>query len=113
MSRDEWKLEVDDMVARGAEGSEQEIRTVIDYLAKNLAGRGGSRPIQRTRIYVNRASAQQLQAALGISLGEAQEIVRYRETHGFFNSFEALSKAPGVDVGKIGLNRDRLSFAEQ
>ena len=43
MSRDEWKEEVDDMVARGAEGTPEEIRKVIDYLATHLSGPAGSR----------------------------------------------------------------------
>ena len=37
MSRAEWKSEVDNMIARGAKGSESEIRLVVDYLARNLA----------------------------------------------------------------------------
>jgi glucose dehydrogenase len=44
MSREEWKAEVDNMIARGARGSETEVQAVIDYLAQNLgapAPRGG------------------------------------------------------------------------
>jgi quinoprotein glucose dehydrogenase len=45
MSRDEWQAEVADMVARGAIGTPEELRMVVDYLAKNLAGpRGARRP---------------------------------------------------------------------
>ena len=36
MSPLEWQNEVQDMVARGAQGSSEEIRAVIDYLVKNL-----------------------------------------------------------------------------
>jgi quinoprotein glucose dehydrogenase len=36
MSREEWKAEVDSMIARGARGSEAEVRMVVDYLARNL-----------------------------------------------------------------------------
>lgn len=43
MSREEWKAEVDDMVARGAEGTREEIQTVVDYLATHLAGPPGAR----------------------------------------------------------------------
>jgi quinoprotein glucose dehydrogenase len=39
MSRTEWKSEVDNMMARGAQGSDAEIETVIDYLARNLGNR--------------------------------------------------------------------------
>ena len=38
MSRAEWKAEVDNMIARGAQGTEREIRLVVDYLGRNLAG---------------------------------------------------------------------------
>jgi len=37
MSRQGWHAEVADMVARGAAGSAEEIKAVVDYLAKNLA----------------------------------------------------------------------------
>src|SRR5262249_27531434 len=36
MSREEWQGVVGDMVARGATATEAELRTVVDYLAKNL-----------------------------------------------------------------------------
>ena len=36
LTRQEWRLEVDAMVARGAEGTTDEMRSVVDYLAKNL-----------------------------------------------------------------------------
>jgi hypothetical protein len=38
MSRQEWQAEVANMVARGATGSADEIRVVVDYLAKYLEG---------------------------------------------------------------------------
>jgi quinoprotein glucose dehydrogenase len=43
MTREEWKAEVEDMVARGAEGTQGDIQVVIDYLATHLAGPAGSR----------------------------------------------------------------------
>ncbi len=43
MSREEWRLEVADMVARGAKATPDEIKIVTDYLAKNLAGAPGTR----------------------------------------------------------------------
>ena len=43
MSREEWQAEVNDMVARGARGTETEIRQVTDYLARHLAGPHGTR----------------------------------------------------------------------
>jgi cytochrome c5 len=43
MSREEWQVEVADMVARGATGTADELRAVVDYLATNLAGPAGTR----------------------------------------------------------------------
>ncbi len=40
MNSEEWGKVVADMVARGARGSDAEIRTVVDYLGKNLAPPG-------------------------------------------------------------------------
>jgi hypothetical protein len=36
MTREEWKYEVDGMIARGARASRQDARRIVDYLAKNL-----------------------------------------------------------------------------
>jgi len=36
LSRDEWKYEVDGMIARGAKATRAEARRIVDYLAKNL-----------------------------------------------------------------------------
>jgi quinoprotein glucose dehydrogenase len=43
MSPEEWKAVVADMLARGASGTPDEIRTVESYLAKNLNGPAGTR----------------------------------------------------------------------
>ena len=43
MSPEEWKAVVADMIARGASGTPDEIRTVESYLAKNLPGPAGTR----------------------------------------------------------------------
>lgn len=35
-SKDEWQNVVDDMVSRGADASEAELKTIVEYLAKYL-----------------------------------------------------------------------------
>ena len=42
LSAEEWQNEVQDMVARGAQGTGQEIRAVTDFLIKNLGKRAGA-----------------------------------------------------------------------
>ena len=45
---------------------------------------------------VNRASAEELTQLKGIGPKRAEAIVRYRETHGPFDSREAMLAVPGV-----------------
>ncbi|MCU1261499.1 MAG: quinoprotein glucose dehydrogenase [Bryobacterales bacterium] len=49
MNRNEWQDEVDDMIARGAVGTNDEVRTVVDYLAANLGGSSGSQKQPRRK----------------------------------------------------------------
>src|SRR5579871_3261090 len=36
LSEAEWRAEVDKMIARGAEGTDEEFNTIVKYLAKNF-----------------------------------------------------------------------------
>lgn len=110
MSAVEWKDEVDDMVARGAEGTDAEIRSVIDYLSRNLNGTGEVRRNPRFKVNVNGAGIRQLQSALGLSPAEAAAIVTYREKHGPFHAFRDLANVPGLDLKKIEARNDRIVF---
>tara|TARA_R110002167_G_scaffold98718_1_gene259341 strand:- start:8671 stop:8955 length:285 start_codon:yes stop_codon:yes gene_type:complete len=60
-------------------------------------------------IDINRASAEQMAQGLnGIGLVKAQEIVRYRELHGPFQTVDQLLAVKGVGQALIGRNRDVL-----
>lgn len=43
MSREEWIAEVDNMIARGARGTKEEVQIVVEYLAQNLGAPSGTR----------------------------------------------------------------------
>ncbi|MBO0800579.1 MAG: c-type cytochrome, partial [Blastocatellia bacterium] len=45
---------------------------------------------------------------LGLPAGEAEAIVKYRQEKGKFESFEAFSKVPGVDVEKLRKKREAI-----
>ena len=47
MNREEWDAVVGDMVQRGAVGTQAEMRSVVDYLAKNLGRAQGTGPEMR------------------------------------------------------------------
>lgn len=61
-------------------------------------------------VNVNKASAQELQTALGITAGEAESIVRHREQFGNYKSWGDVSSVPGVTAEKIKQNQKRLIF---
>jgi competence protein ComEA len=98
--KERWSVIVDDMVARGAELTDDEIERIIDYLAKNPG----------PRVNVNKASAEDLVKALGFPKAVAAAIVEYREKNGSFRSLENLKKVAGVDAKEIESRKDRIEF---
>jgi competence protein ComEA len=96
-----WQQMTEDMVSRGAEGSEEDLAAVVAYLTE-WAG----------KVNVNTASAGELQKALGIDGKEAGAIVSYREQNGKFKSFEELLKTPGADPEKLRQKRSLVAFSQ-
>lgn len=101
-SRERWGEVVDEMVSRGAQGTDAEIEKLIDYLASNFA--------KSTKVNVNKAAAAEVARGLGISAKEADAIVGYRADHGPFKELGDLKKIPGIDVKKVNDWKDRLDF---
>jgi competence protein ComEA len=103
-TRDRWTEIVDDMVARGAKGTDSEADEVIEYLSTHFGADTDS------KVNVNKAGASDLTSALEISAADANTIVRYRAAHGSFKSIQDLMKVPGIDAKKIESSRDRVEF---
>jgi competence protein ComEA len=61
-------------------------------------------------VNVNKATAQELQAALGIAASEADLIVRHRQQFGNYKTWQDVSSVPGVTAEKIKENQNRLTF---
>jgi competence protein ComEA len=98
-SRAQWEETTDKMITLGAKGTDEEFTSILNYLVR-----------QYGRVNVNTASADEIAEAVGLSAKEAEALVKYRQEKGKFDSFEALSKAPGVAVEKLEKNRDAISF---
>jgi competence protein ComEA len=96
------------MVARGAQGSEDEFGEIVQYLAKNFPPQTAA-PAANA-INVNKASAQDLKTGLQLSDKEAAAIVSYRQQNGDFKSVEQLEKVPGLDASKIEAKKSRITF---
>jgi competence protein ComEA len=101
MTKDGWTAMVDDMVARGAEGTDDEIEKVTNYLAANFSAR---------KVNVNKAAAEDLVSALGIATADASAIVSYRTGKGKFKDLQDLTKVPGINARKIVISKDFIEF---
>ena len=102
-TKERWGSIVDDMVSRGAVGSDDEIDQVIAYLAANFSK-------SPAKVNINKASAADLTAALDISAADAAAIVSYRTDKGDFKQLDDVTKVPGIDTKKIEAAKDRLEF---
>jgi competence ComEA-like helix-hairpin-helix protein len=96
-----WQAITDDMISRGAEGTEEEMAAVVAY----LTGAFG-------KVNVNTASPDDLQNVLGIPDKEAQAIVSYREQNGRIKNFDELERVPGVDGEKLKGKRSLVAFSQ-
>jgi len=85
-SKKYWGSVVDDMVSRGAEGSDEDVNLLIAYLARNFG-----KPVN-----VNTAAAKEIETDLSFTAAEAQTVVQYRADKGAIKSFEELAKVPGL-----------------
>jgi len=104
-TRETWGAIVDDMIQRGATGTDDEFFQVVDYLATNF-----SKTSPAIKINVNKATAKDLETALRLPTKQAAAIVHQREEKGDFKSIEDLQKVPGIDAAKIAANKNRLAF---
>jgi competence ComEA-like helix-hairpin-helix protein len=99
LTKDRWTAIVDDMVSRGAKGTDEEVDQVINYLAANF-GR---------KVNVNKATTSDL-TAMGLTPDEAQAVIKYRVEKGSVKDFDDLSKVPGLATAKLAGLKPRVEF---
>jgi competence protein ComEA len=102
LTRDGWSSVIDDMVRRGAKGSDQDLANILDYLTTNFLGEA-PRPLN-----INSAAQIDFESVLELLRREAAAVVAYREKHGAFKSVDDLKRVPGLDFRKIDSKRDRI-----
>jgi len=95
-----WERSVDDMITRGAEGSDEDMAAIVEYLTTYFG-----------KVNVNTATAAALEKTLGLSSNEAQAIVAYRERNNKIKDFEELKKVPGVSAEKLQAKRGLIAFS--
>jgi len=101
-TKEKWKDTVDEMAARGAEGTDEQLDTIIDYLAKCFG----------PRVNVNKATAKELETQFELTTKEAESIVQYRLDKGDFKDVAGLKSVAGLNYAKIESVRYRIIFAD-
>lgn len=99
-SKSEWVNLVDDMVSRGAEGSDDEVSAVTKYLASNFG-----KPVN-----VNTSTAQEMEDGLSFTSEQAEAIVRYRTAKGLFTKLQDLAKVPGLNAALLEEQKKNIVF---
>jgi competence ComEA-like helix-hairpin-helix protein len=113
---DGWADVVSRMIGRGAEISDDDAETVVEYLAEHYgpssksADSGTSQPAAQKAVNVNKADADALAAALGITKDEASAIVQYRTKNGNFKTWQEVAAVPGVNADAIKAHQNDLTF---
>ena len=104
-TRAQWETKVAEMLQEETDVTSQERAAIVDYLSASFRP-GGT-------IYVNKATATDLQAALDLSPSDADAIAHHRQQHGSFKTVNDLKNVAGIsadDAAKIDARRDRLAF---
>jgi competence ComEA-like helix-hairpin-helix protein len=98
---DGWADVVDDMVSRGAQGTDDDFDLVVKYLVAHFG----------PKVNVNKADAKELSTVLDLSAADAEAIVHYRETAGSLKDWHDLEKVPHIDLKKLEQEKDRIDFS--
>ncbi|HEY7501559.1 MAG TPA: helix-hairpin-helix domain-containing protein [Vicinamibacterales bacterium] len=97
--REQWEETLDKMVAKGATGSDEDFDAIMTFL---LTAYG--------RVNINAAPADDIGSVLHLETSQAEAIVKFRDDHGKFADFDALTKVPGANVEALQKARDAIVF---
>jgi competence protein ComEA len=104
-TRDGWTQVVGEMISRGAQGSDEDFSTIVDYLTKNFPPKADVK-----KVNVNKADATELQTSLQLTAKDSAAIVDYRKQNGDFKTLDDLKKVPGIDGAKLDSEKDKIGF---
>jgi competence ComEA-like helix-hairpin-helix protein len=115
-THDHWESVVDDMASRGAEGTDEELDQVVQYLAAHFgpdsAPGGKAKSVPQT-VDVNAATAEGLVRTLGLTQAGADAVLAYRAKHGSIGNLQTLEKIPGVDAKQIEQKKTIIRFGKE
>ena len=101
-TRDQWLQTVNQMVARGAQGTDDDLMAVVEYLTR-----------EHGRVNVNLASAADIALVIGLTPAEGAAIVEHRRERGTFDDAAAVERVTGIDARKLAARRDAMVFGSR
>ena len=104
LTREGWEQTVADMRWRGAKGTDDEFAAVIEYLVANFLGEAPA------KLNMNRATSVELESVVLLLRKEASALIACRDKTGGFKSTDDIKKCPGVDIKKVEVAKDRITF---
>ena len=103
LAPDGWRELIARMVAAGAQGSDQELETVLQYLSTQF-------PVEAQKpLDLNTAPAVELESVAGLLRKESAALIAYRAKNGPCKRLEDLRKVAGLDFRKIEARKTRLA----
>lgn len=103
-NRQQWEGTISKMIGLGAQGTDDQFETIVQYLTKNF-GPPPPRPLD-----INDATAVEIEGALDLKRSASRAIVQYRTDHGPFKSIDDFKNIPGLDFQKIEAKKARIAF---
>src|SRR5688572_9639433 len=98
-----WRDVIAKMVAAGAEGTEQELETVFQYLSTQFPAEA------QKALNLNTATAIELESVAGLLRKEAAALIAHRGKNGPCKKLDDLKKVAGLDYKKIEARKEQLA----
>lgn len=112
--KDGWTATITKMVGYGATGTDDEFEAILTYVTKNYgldSPPANAAAAAHAKIVINKETAAQLTADLGLSADESSAVISYRDKNGTFKSIDDLKKVPNVDAKKFDAKASDLDFS--
>jgi len=95
----QWRDTIGAMKTAGAKASDEEWKTLVEYIMGNLAF-----------LNVNKATVEDVRLVFAVPESVAQAVVAARDKQGGFKSADDLKQIPDLDSKRVEAIRTRLSF---
>jgi competence ComEA-like helix-hairpin-helix protein len=98
-----WRDVIARMVTVGAQGTDQELEIVFQYLSTQF-------PVEtQPALNLNTATAVELESVAGLLRKESAALIAHREKNGPCKKLEDLKRVDGLDYKKIETRKERLA----